>query len=205
MGGFALEPSGIFRPKLIIPSSPIIPTPQIEELFDTLDRKIKDAIGALINKPIRERIAVLMSGSLTNYASKSLADLLFGKTAYAGETTIYAGLWAAAIDDTFNGATASEAAYGSYARMTLTNNTTNFAAGTGTAAYTKTFPSDAVHSWATSTATGTNNTETFLGFLNGNAGTSADKGVAWCSVTSTLINSGDTPQLAQNAVTAVTD
>lgn len=195
----------VWTPKLIVPNGPIVPTVAIEEFFGDFETKVRQEIGALILKPVRERISVLMAGSLSNYAAKALSDLLWGKTAYAGETTIYAGLWAAALDDTFAGNTASECAYTSYARMSLTNNTTNFAAGTGTTTYTKTFPSDAVHSWAASTGTGTNNTVTYLGFLNGNLGTSADKGIAWCSITSTTINSGDTPQLAQNAVTDVQD
>jgi hypothetical protein len=191
-------------PKLIVPGV-IIPIPSIEEIFAGLPAKIKDAVGGLIKLPAKERIFVLMAGSLCNYSSKSLQDLLWGKTAYAGETTVFGALYASAIDDTLLGNTTGESAYTSYARLSLTNNTTIFATGTGTTTYTKTFPSDATKSWATSTGTGTNNTITYLGFLNGNAGTSADKGLAWCTVTSTTINNGDTPQLAQNAVTVVQD
>lgn len=198
--------TAIILPRLIVPTSPLIPVAGAEELFGWLDKHDRIKLGNLLRMPLSERIQVLqMSGSLANYSSKALQDLLWGKTAYAGETTIYAGLWAAALDDTFNGATASESAYTSYARHAMTNNTTNFAAGSGTTTYTKTFPSDALHSFAASTGTGTNNTITYAGFLNGNAGSSADKGLAWCSVTSTTINSGDTPQLAQNAFTVVQD
>lgn len=198
--------SAVWTPRLIVPSGPIIPCPAIEELFPFIEKIDRRKIGDLLLKPLPERIGILkMAGSLSNYASKALQDLLWGKTAYAGETTIYGGLWAAALDDTFAGNTASECAYTSYARLSLTNNTTIFAAGTGTTTYTKTFPSDATKSWATSTGTGTNNTVTYLGFLNGNLGTSADKGLAWCTITSTVINLGDTPQLALNAVTVVQD
>lgn len=186
--------TAITVPRLIVPRSPIIWTPQAEELLPFLERPYRKALENVL----------MMAGSVANYASTKLGDLLFSKTAYAGETTIYAGLWAAALDSSFTGATASESAYTSYARLSLTNNATIFAAGTGTTgAYTKTFPSDATKSFATSTGTGTNNTITYLGFLNGNAGTSGDKGLAWCSVTSTTIANGDTPQLAQNATTAV--
>lgn len=181
----------------------IIPIPSIEEIFGGVPAKIKDAVGGLIKLPAKERIAVLMAGSLCNYSSKALQDLLWGKTAYAGETTVYGCLYTAAIDDTLVGNTAGEAAYTSYARLALTNNTTIFATGAGTTTYTKTFPSDATKSWATST--GSTATITYLGFQNGNLGTSADKGLAWCTVTSTTINIGDTPQLAQNAVTVVQD
>lgn len=146
----------------------------------------------------------LMAGSFTNYSTTKIGDLVMSKTAYAGETTLYAALYTAAIDDTFNGATANEFTYTSYARMSLTNNATNFAAGTGTTAYTKTFPSDAAHNWPASTG-GSTGPATYLGILNGNAGTSGDKGIMWCGVTPVTINSGDTPQLAQNGVTVVLD
>ena len=195
----------IERPRLIVPTSPWIPAPAIEDLFPWMEKKVKDFYGDLLLRPIKERIAVLMSGGMANYASKAMQDSVWGKTAFTAATTVYFGLWAAALDDTFTGATASECAYTSYARLGLTNNTTIFAAGTGTTAYTKTFPSDATKSWATSTGTGTNNTVTYLGMLDGNAGTSADHGYAWCSITSTTINNGDTPQLAQNAVSIVQD
>jgi len=186
-------------------------TPQIwlptkfgtEVLWDELgkvEKRLTDKFFRLGN--LKDRL-LFMSGSDTNYLSKSLGDLAFGKTAYAGETTMFHGLWTAALDDTFNGATASEAAYTSYARLSLTNNTTIFAAGSGTTTYTKTWPSDATKSWATST--GGTSTVTYMGVLNGNAGTSADKGIVWASVSSTTINNGDTPQLAQNAVSQTRD
>ena len=174
-----------------------------EVLWDELDKpehKILDDVFRLGS--LKERI-LRMAGSDANYLSTSLGKLAFGKTAYAGETTIFGGLWTAALDDTFNGATASEAGYTSYARLSLTNNTTIFAAGTGTTTYVNTWPSDATKSWATST--GGSATVTYFGALNGNAGTSADKGMVWASVTSTAIASGDTPQLAQNAVSQTRD
>lgn len=186
-------------------TGPWIPGEAIEDLFPAMTAWERRLTKHLLLKPLRERIAVLMSGSQANYLSTSLGNLVWGKTAYAGETTYFGGLWAAALDDTFNGATASEAAYTSYARLSLTNNTTIFAAGSGTTTRTNTWPSDATKSFATSTGTGSNNTITYFGLLNGNAGSSADKGIVWCSVTSTTINNGDTPQLAQNAFTYVQD
>lgn len=185
-------------------NGPWIPTPAIEELFPWFDRQALKELKKALGKGLKDRI-LMMSGSQANYLSTALNNLVWGKTAYAGETTYYAGLWAAALDDTFTGATGSESAYTSYARLALTNNTTIFAAGTGTTTRTNTFPSDATKSFATSTGTGTNNTITYLGILNGNAGSSSDKGIIWCSVTSTTINNGDTPQLAQNAISYVAD
>lgn len=193
----------ILSPKLIVPG-PFHPTRfGLEVIWDELEkfeRRLADRYFRLGS--LKERI-LMMSGSDANYLSAKLAGLAFGKTAYAGETTIFPGLWTAALDDTFNGATASEAAYTSYARMSLTNNTTIFAAGSGSTTTTNTWPSDAAKSWATST--GSTSTVTYLGALNGNAGTSADKGMVWASITSTTINSGDTPQLAVGAVSQTRD
>jgi hypothetical protein len=203
---------------LILPESPTIEIPNFKKMFvrafhptkfafevlwDEIDKKERSLLDKYFKLgTLKDRI-LFMAGSDANYLSKALGDLAFGKTAYAGETTIYAGLWTAALDDTFNGATASEANYTSYARLALTNNTTIFATGTGTTTYAKSFPSDAAKNFATST--GGSSTITYMGFLNGNAGTSADKGMIWASVSSTAIASGDTPQLAQNAVTQTRD
>lgn len=191
---------------VVLRTGPWIPTPAVEELFPGFDSDTVKTLKDLLLKPLRERIGIMqMAGSMANYLSKALGDLALGKTAYAGETTLFVGLWASALDDTFTGATTGESAYGSYARFSLTNNTTIFATGTGTTSYTKTFPSDALKSFVTSTATGTNNTITYAGILNGNAISSADKGCFWTTVTSTLIASGDTPQIAQNAFSVVWD
>lgn len=206
-----ITPGGVIIPELVPRIKPIVPTSLwhptrvgLEHTWQDLPKEVRRFYDKYLKADLKDRI-LMMSGSLANFSSKALQDSAFGKTAFTAATTIYFGLWAATLDDTFTGATTSEAAYTSYARMGLTNNTTIFAAGTGTTTYTKTFPSDAAHSFATSTGTGTNNTITFLGILDGNLGTSADHGYAWCSVTSTTINSGDTPQLAQNAVTVVQD
>jgi hypothetical protein len=205
MNEFAIQ----FRPKLITRTSPWVPCPALEELFPWMEGWEVKRLKQLLHMPLRDRIEDLwraMSGSTAFTLSKAIQDIPLGATAFAlTNTTIYFGLWAAALDDTLAGNTATECAYTSYGRLALTNNTTIFAAGTGTTTYTKTFPSDAVKSFAASTGTGTNNTVTYLGMLNGNAGTSADKGYYWCSITSTVINSGDTPQLAVNAMTVVQD
>lgn len=204
MTALAASP-GLVVPKLVVPKLWMPTRLGAEVLWDELDKpeqRILDRFFKLGS--LKERL-LLMAGSDANYLSTALGKLAFGKTAYAGETTVFVGLWAAALDDTFTGATASETGYTSYARMSLTNNTTNFAVGTGTTTYVNTWPSDAVHSWAASTGTGTNNTITYMGALNGNAGSSADKGLVWCTVTSVTINSGDTPQLAQNAVSQTRD
>lgn len=185
-------------------SSPWMPTKLgADMVWDELEKVERRALDAVFKLSGLKDAILRMSGSDCVRTSQVLGELAFGKTAFAGDTTIFMGLWTAAIDDTLLGNTTNEIAYTSYARMSLTNNTTIFAAGTGTTTRTQTWPSDAVKSWAAST--GGSGTATFLGALNGNAGTSADKGLVWASVTSTAIASGDTPQLAQNAVSQVRD
>jgi hypothetical protein len=174
-----------------------------EIVWDGLEKRERRALDDVFRlRGIKEAI-LRMAGSDCVRLSTVLGELAFGKTAYAGETTIYCALYTAAIDDTLLGNTANEATYTSYARLSLTNNTTIFAAGTGTTTRTQTWPSDATKSWPAST--GVANTVTYLGALNGNAGSSADKGLVWCSVNSVTINNGDTPQLAQNAVSQTRD
>lgn len=202
-----VTPGGVVIPnvKPIVPNSLWHPTKVgLEHGWSNFDKDVRKFFDRYLKAPMKERI-LMMSGSLANFSSKALEDSIWGKTAFTAATTVYFGLWAAALDDTLAGNTASESAYTSYARLGLTNNTTIFAAGSGTTTYSKTFPSDAAKSFATSTGTGTNNTVTYLGILDGNLGTSGDHGYAWCSVTSTTINSGDTPQLAQNAITVTQD
>lgn len=206
MDGFVLNGAGVFvppTPKLIV-AGPWHPTKSgielIREWLDKLDMKYLDKY---FKSDLRDRI-LMMAGSDGNFLSKKFGDLIDGATAYTAPATRYFGLWTAALDDTFVGNTTGEAAYTSYARLALTNNTTIFATGTGTTTYAKSYPSDATKSWPASTG-GTAPTVTYLGDLDGNAATSADKGLKWCTVTSTTINTGDTPQLAQNAVTQTRD
>jgi len=206
---FDVSPGGVIipRPKLIVPTSPWILTKHGVEIFrDFLDRDEMKLYDKIFKAPsVREKLNVVaMAGSLSFYMSKKIQDIVHGATAYTAVTPYFVHLYTSALDDTFNGATAGKAAYTSYAGLSLTNNTTIFAAGSGTTTYTKTWPSDATKSWATSTG-GTAPTVTYLGVLDANAGSSADNGVEWCTVTSTVINTGDTPQLAQNAMTVVQD
>jgi hypothetical protein len=207
-GGVIIPNRGIEIPRLreLIPRSPWLPTRVGAELtWPDLPKDVRRLYDKLFKAGTKEEKAniLMMAGSLSNYGSKALQDSMWGKTAFTAGTTVYFGLWASALDDTFTSVTTGESAYGSYARLGLTNNTTIFAAGTGTTTYSKTFPSDAAKSFVASTATGTNNTITYLGMLDVLSG--AGNGYAWCTVTSTTINLGDTPQLAQNAITVTQD
>lgn len=193
----------IIVPKLIVPTSWHLTKHGAELIRDVLDATDMRKLNRYFKLGTRQERVVMMAGSDANYLSAKIAGLVDGKTAYAGETTYYIGLYTGALDDTVNGATANEAAYTSYARLSLTNNGTIFAPGTGTATVTDTWPSDAIKSWPTST--GSTATIVDIARFNGNAGTSSDKAACWATVTSQVINSGDTPQLAQNAVTQIRD
>lgn len=182
--------------KWLVPTGPIVFCDAAEALLPSLDRHNRRTLGDLLRRPL-----VLRVGSLSNYALKQLMDELLGATNFTAAANYYWGLWTAALDQTFNGATASEAAYTSYARALLANNGTNYAAGSGTGDYTKQAPSAGTLSWATST--GGSATVTYVGQLDGNLGTSADKGIWYASVTSTAIASGDTPQAAANAFSII--
>lgn len=196
--------TAVVSPKLIVPTSPWMPTKfSLEIVWDHLESFERRAIERVLGLgSIRDKI-LRMSGSDCVRTSQVLGELAFGKTAFAGDTTWFAALYTAAIDDTLLGNTANEAAYTSYARLSLTNNTTIFAAGSGTTTRVQTWPSDVLKSFAAST--GGTSTDTFLGMLNGNAGSSADKGGVWASIASVTINSGDTPQIAQNAFSQTRD
>lgn len=75
-----------------------------------------------------------MAGSKSNYLSKKLLDHVLGNTAYTAPATVYVGLWnvAGSLTDTATGSATNEVSGGSYARASVTNNTTNWPASTGT-------------------------------------------------------------------------
>jgi hypothetical protein len=66
--------------------------------------------------------------SLALATRNNLAGSFLGRTAYTAPATLYAALIVGAVDALTGGA---EAAGGSYARVAVTNNTTNFSAPTG--------------------------------------------------------------------------
>lgn len=71
-------------------------------------------------------------GSKTTYLENALLAHVLGDTAYTAPSTLYAVLSDAAFDPTKTGTTVSEISTSSgYARVSLTNDTTNFPAPTG--------------------------------------------------------------------------
>lgn len=139
-----------------------------------------------------------MAGSKSNYLSKKLLDEPLGATDYAAPATVYIGLATAAIDDTTTGSTVTEAAYTSYARVAVTNNSTNWPAATGTTTATKS--SGAAFTFPASTGGSATVTYAFIA-------DSATLGniLYWFTVTSTAIASGDTPKFNSGGITVTED
>ena len=75
-----------------------------------------------------------MAGNLSNYLQPKILDLLFSNVAYSIPATLYFALYTVTPTNAGGG---TEASGGSYARVTLTNNATNFPAAPGTSPATK--------------------------------------------------------------------
>lgn len=131
----------------------------------------------------------------TNYLDQKLVELVFGDTAYTIPATLYVGL--STTTPTQAGASFTEPSGSGYARVAVTNSTTNFvAAGTqpstgyevenGTAI---TFPA----------ATGSWGTVTYFGIFD--ASTSGNLLAFGALTASQTISSGDTASFAADALT----
>lgn len=134
-------------------------------------------------KPWRKILDILlMAGSKADDLETKIKNQVLGAVAYTVPTPVYFGLWgaAASIADSFNGATANEITGGAYDRVSMTNNTTNFA--TVTANVNKvnsvaiTFP-QATANWNASANINQ------VGTLDGNLKTAADNGMFWGDLT----------------------
>src|SRR6516162_1140935 len=105
---FDITPGGVvvpLRPKLIVPTSPWLPTRVTGEmLWQDLEKDVRRLYDKIFKAPtVREKLNVVaMAGSLANFSSKKIQDLLHGATAYTAPATLYVNLWASALDDTFN-------------------------------------------------------------------------------------------------------
>jgi len=67
-----------------------------------------------------------MASGLSDYFEDKILGYVFGSRAYTNATTYYVGLWTATLTDASTGSTAGEPSGGSYARVTLTNSSSNF-------------------------------------------------------------------------------
>jgi hypothetical protein len=97
-----------------------------------------------------------MASGFSDYFEEKVLGYLFGNVAYSLPATYYVGLWTATLSDASTGSTAGEPSGGSYARVAVTNNSSNFDAVSGGATANTnliTFPM-ASASWGTITYVG---------------------------------------------------
>ena len=141
---------------------------------------------------------LLMAGSKANDLEDKIKNVVLGAVAYSAVTPVFFGLWgtAGSINDAFHGGTAGEVSGGSYDRVSMTNNTTNFPSVTGT---------DKMNGVAITFATASANWNAAaninqVGVLTANAKTSGDLGMLWGDLTvpKPVLN-GDQAQFAINA------
>lgn len=158
-------------------------------------------------KPLRQLIRdfehiLLMASGKGDFRAAKVKNSVLNAAAFGSSAT---GFWAlytttAGTDRSAgNGADANEASGGSYARVSKTLNTTNFATITGATSIKNstaiTFPT-ATADWSTGT------TQKQVVVFDGNAGTSADNLELWGDLTvAKAVLNGDTPSFAVNAFT----
>lgn len=125
-----------------------------------------------------------MAGSFSDYLELEVLDHVFGAATYTPPATIYFSLFTAAPTDAGGG---TECTGGSYARVAVTNNATNFpaaSAGAKSNGTAITFPT-ASASWGTAVAMGAHDASTAGNLLG------------WADLTvSKAVGSGDTPSFA---------
>lgn len=134
----------------------------------------------------------------SDYLEAALLNHVLGATAFTAPATVYVALYTALPTDA--AASGTEVSGGAYARVAVTNNTTNWPAATGTAPTTKsngtsiTFPAP------------TANWGTIVGFAIKDAASGGNT-LYWGSLTAAkVVSSGDAaPSFAVSALTVTED
>jgi hypothetical protein len=138
---------------------------------------------------------VVWASGKSNYYISKLLNQFWNAAAFSFPSPLFFAGWTATLTAASTGATAGEAAYTGYARVSVTANITNFPTSSGGAAIQNgtaiTFPSNA----------GSLSTWTFAAVLDVST-LGAGNILFWGSITSTAINPGDTPQINVNGLTA---
>ncbi len=137
-----------------------------------------------------------MAGSKGDFLEARVLDLVLGAVSYSPAGTVYVALFTVIPADSGGG---TEVSGGSYARVALTNNTTNWPASTGTNPTVKangtaiTFPK-ATANWGTIVA---------FAIFDANSGGNL---LYWGSLAANkVINTDDTPSFAVGALTVTED
>ena len=72
-----------------------------------------------------------MASGFSDYFENNVIGYLFGNVAYSLPATYYVGLWTATLSDASTGSTAGEPSGNAYARVAVTNDSSNFDAASG--------------------------------------------------------------------------
>lgn len=98
-------------------------TPAAEVLREWVREELPRRYGGLFDR------ILLMAGGKTDYLEAAVKNEVLGAVTFTAPSPVFFGLWgtASTLSDTSTSATAGEVSGGSYARVSLTNNTTNFA------------------------------------------------------------------------------
>lgn len=163
-----------------------------------------------------------MAGSKSNYLSLLLLDHVLGATGptqvtgptgpstlnvFVPPATVYVGLWttAGSLDDTATGSTANEVSTSGtgYARVSKTNNTTNWPPATGSSTGIK--RNGTAITWSTATSNWGTVTQFALCTAVGGVGMGGEI-LFWGDLTSAkAISTGDTASFSANALTITED
>lgn len=128
------------------------------------------------------------AGSFSDYLENKVLDEVFGGTAFAAPATIYVGLFTVAPTDAGGGTEVGTGTWTNYARVAVTNNTTNFPNASGGAKSNGT-----AISYGAATTSGPV-TVVAMGLFD--ALTSGNL-LAWADLTTNkTVNNGDTPSFA---------
>jgi hypothetical protein len=167
-------------------------TPAAELLREWVQEELPRRYGKIFDR------LLLMAGGKSDYLEAKVKNETLGAVAYTAPTNIFFGLWgtASSINDASTGGTAGEITGGSYDRVNMTNNTTNFPTVTTGAKVNNVaivFPT-ATANWNTSANINQ------VGALDANAKTSGDNLLLWSDLTTPKpVLSGDTAQFAISA------
>jgi hypothetical protein len=148
--------------------------------------------GAVVFKPTSTGLRDLVRWvtGKSQYLVSKLLNAIFNATTYTPPATLYQALWTSALSASSTGASSGEASYTGYARVAVTANTSNYSTSTAGSATTNsvaiTFGTNA----------GSLQTVTYFAILDA---ASSGNILYWCSITSTAINPGDTPQIVSGA------
>lgn len=136
--------------------------------------------------------------AFSNYLEEKILKHIFGLGTFTKPSSVYVGLATATISDTTTGTTVTEPSTGAYARVTVTNNTTNWPAAAGTPTTKKngdviTFP-EATASWGTVTH-----------FFIADAATASNILIYGQLSTQKVIDSGDIPRFNAESLSITLD